>query len=180
MKKSANIFLILAIAAFIGIVAIFIFAGYLGIYDTVYVTASGYEQVVGPEFWQGEYGRPDYPYTVGAQWGEPVEFRYEIDNRRFATYTARIDVSLWRGSQKVLDISRQDASIESFEKATFEWTLSPDEMDRAGLTVGQYTVIINRGGTELREGIAIGFHTATPPGYPAKPVPVPARVEVLR
>ena len=39
-------------------------------------------------------------YSLGARWGEPIPFRYEIDNRNFSTYSANVDVSVWRGGQE--------------------------------------------------------------------------------
>jgi hypothetical protein len=40
--------LYLALACFAGLIAIFIADGYLGIYDTAYVTAGEYEQEIEP------------------------------------------------------------------------------------------------------------------------------------
>ena len=39
-----HLFLYLALGCFAGLIAIFIVDGYVGIYDTVYVTAGEYEQ----------------------------------------------------------------------------------------------------------------------------------------
>lgn len=173
MTRYRNLFLYLAIACFAGIVAIFVFAGYLGIHDTVYVSTGEYQQVIGPDYWQGQSGRGPYPYSIGAAWGEPVRFRYEVDNRRLSAYSATVEVSLLKSEQKVLDLFRQDISLDTFGRVTLEWTLSPADMERAGLGIGQYTVKIKRGDTELGQGIVLGFHTATLE-YPPKPVLVPA------
>lgn len=172
MGKRSSWFLYLAIACFIGITAIFIFAGYLGVYDTVYVSAGEYQQEIGSEFWWGQERIP-FPYSIGATWGEPVRFRYEIDNRRFSTYTAIADATLWKGDRKVIDLFHQDISIGGFDKAVVDWTLSPEDLSKAGLEIGQYTVRIRRGEVELGKGIILGFNQS-PPGYPVKPIPIPA------
>ncbi|GAI56646.1 unnamed protein product, partial [marine sediment metagenome] len=44
MRK--NLFLYLTLACFFGLIAIFIVDGYLGIYDTIYVTAGEQEERV--------------------------------------------------------------------------------------------------------------------------------------
>ncbi len=169
--KQGKLFLYLAIACFIGIVGIFIFAGYLGTYDTVYVASREFEQIIGPDFWNQSVRYP-YPYSVGARWGEPVHFRYEIDNRRFSTYTATVDVSLWKSNEKLIDLFNKNISINSFDKATVGWTLSPEDLNRADLEAGQYTVKIKRGEVELGQGIILGFNLVEP-GYPIKPIPAP-------
>ena len=169
MSKYRDPFLYLAIACFLGIVAIFVFAGYLGVYDTVRVSTSEHEQSFGPEVWLGELPYRPYPF-LGAVWGEPIRFHYEIDNRRSSAYSATVQVSLWKSNQKVLDLLRQDVAIAGFGKANLEWTLSPADIERAGLQVGQYTVKISRGGIDLGQGL--DFRTAYPL-EPPKPVPVP-------
>jgi len=140
-----NIFLYLALVCFIAIVVIFVFVGYLGIYDTVYVTTGEYTQEIGPDFWQGQSNRNDHPYRIRAEWGEPVHFRYQIDNRRFSSYSTTVEASLWKSGEKVIELFSQNISISNFDKAAMDWTLSPQDMQGANLEVGQYTMKINRG-----------------------------------
>ncbi|MBI2832146.1 MAG: hypothetical protein HYX79_07815 [Chloroflexi bacterium] len=168
-----NIFLYAAIACLLGIIAIFVFGGYLGLYDTVYVSTGEYEQVIGPDFWQGQ--RPDvrFPYNTGARWGDTVRFRYEINNRRFSDYSADVEASLWQRDQKLNDMLKQRISLSGFGRTTLEWQLTPQEMEQANLQVGQYTVRISRGGVELGRGIILGFYQDLGPGIPPKP---PVRV----
>lgn len=169
-----NVYLYIALACLLGIIAIFVFGGYLGIYDTVYVSTGEYEQVIGPEFWQGQ--RPDtrFPYNVGARWGDTVRFRYMIDNRRYSGYSVDVEASLWQRDQKVKDLLKQNMSLASFDKATLEWQITAGEMEQAKLQIGQYTLKISRGGVELGSGIILGYYQETGPGNPLKP-PVPAR-----
>ena len=173
--KRRNLFLYLAIACFVGIIAIFIVDGYLGIYDTVYVTTGEFEQEISPDFWQGQpRSRYAYPFHIGARWGESVHFRYEIDNRRFPTYTTTVEASVWKSSEKVIDLFSQDISVSNFDKVTVNWTLSAQELEKADLGIGDYTVKIKRGEVELGRGIVLGFYSPEEPGYP-KLVPPPLR-----
>jgi len=169
-----NLLLYLAIACLAGIIAIFIVDGYLGIYDTVYVTTEEFEQEIGPDFWQGQPSRYNYPYHIGARWDEPVHFRYEINNRRFSTYSTTVEASVWKSNAKVIDLFNQNISVSNFDKITMDWTLSAQELERAGLEIGQYTVKIRRGEVELGRGIVLGFYSPQEPGYP-KPLPPPPR-----
>jgi hypothetical protein len=65
--------------------------GYMGIYDTVYITAGERKQssIELYQWLQGE-GR----WTSRVRWGEEIKFEYKIDNRRFSTYSADVEVSV--------------------------------------------------------------------------------------
>ena len=168
-----NLFLYLALACFIGLIAIFVSDGYVGIYDAVYVTAEEYEQEIGPEYWQGQPPGYAYPYNIGARWGEPVHFRYEINNRRFSSYQTTVEASLWKSNEKVIDLFSQNISLSKFDKTTMEWVLPAQELEKAGLGIGQYTVKIRRGEVELGQGIILGFYSAE---EPVPKVPLPALI----
>lgn len=168
--KRKNIYLSLAIACLLGIIAIFVFGGYLGMYDTFYVTSGEYEQEIGPEYWHGQRPGYSYPFSVGVRWGDTVRFRYEIDNRLFSGYLAQVKASLWKSNEKIKDLLDEDVSLASFDKSVFEWTLTGEDM--AKLSIGQYTVKINRGDVEVGKGIVINFYQEGQ-GYPVKPIPAP-------
>jgi hypothetical protein len=165
-----NLFLYLALACLAALVAIFVLDGYRGIYDTVYVTATEMEQKIGPDFWQVQPVSRTYSYQIGAEWGETVHFRYQINNRSFSTYSATVEASLWKSNEKLMDLFRQDIRLSNFDEITLEWTLSSQEMIKAGLEIVQYTIKITRGEIELGRGIVLGFYNPEEPGYP-KPVP---------
>ena len=169
--KQRNLFLILAIAVFIGIVAIFVFDGYVGIHDTVVVTAEERPNEIGPEFWEGQSHGKDYKYYITATWGEPVHFSYEIGNRRFSAYSATIEASVWKSNEKVLDLFNQNVSISSFDEVTLEWTLPAEELENAGFRIGEYTVKLKRGEVELGEGIILSFRSPEE-SLPKPPTPV--------
>ena len=172
--KSRNLFLYLTLACFFGLIAIIIVDGYMGIYDTVYITAGEYEQEISPDYWQGQRRGSAYPFYIGARWGEPAHFRYEIDNRRFSTYTSTVEVTVWQSNKKVIDLFSQDISVAAFDKVTMDWTLPAQELEGTGLEGGEYTVKIKRGEVELGRGIVLSFRYPEEPVYP-KPVRPPPR-----
>ena len=154
---NAFIDLYLALACFLSLIAIFIVDGYLGIYDTVYITTGEQEQIVEPDYWLQRYppppGAAKPAYWMPADWGQKVFFRYEIDNRRFSTYSTLIQASVWQENEKVLDLFSEEKFIALFDKVTVEWTLSTQELDEADIRVDghtQYTVKINHGEVERR------------------------------
>ena len=165
-----DLFLYLALACFFGLIAIFVVDGYLGIYDTVYVTAREREQKIEPDEWlrQEKFGARG----VGVNREEKVFFRYEVDNRRFSSYTADVEVSVWHSQQKVRDVTSQQVVIAAFDKGQLEW-----EIDTPKLLPGdippeqgyQYTVIIKRGEIERKVIVSINPVTYAPKAVPAPP-----------
>ena len=86
--KHRNLFLYLTLACFFGLIAIFIVDGYMGVYDTIYVTASERPQTIEADVWL----RQDSFWSIGVNRDETASFRYEVDNRQFSNYTADIEV----------------------------------------------------------------------------------------
>jgi len=171
--KRKNLFLYLALACFIGLIAIFFVDGYLGIYDTTYITAGEQEQVIEPDYWLQQYPPgAEMTYYIGAQWGQKVFFRYEIDNHRFSSYSTLVQASVWQENEKVFDLFSEQKSMGPFDKATMEWTLSTEDLGQpVPGTSSQYTVRITYG--EVARKIVVDFYY--PGEYPVPPevVPVP-------
>ena len=156
-----NLFLYLAIACFVGLIAIFIFDGYMGLYDTVYVTTGEREQQIDPDYWQHQLRGYAYPYYIGATWGEPVHFRYEVDNRRFSTYSTTVEASVWKSNEKVADLFSQGISVSAFDKVTMKWTLPAEMLETPAPGIAlEYTVKIRRGEVELGQGIILSFYSS--------------------
>lgn len=161
--KRKNLYLYLTLACFIGLIAIFIVDGYMGVYDTVYITAGEREQKIEADFWQ----RQDKFWSTGVNWGEKVFFRYEVDNRQFSSYTADIEISVWHSQEKVLDLISQPISITAFDKGQLEWVIDTAELKPDELPPEQgyeFSVIINRG--EIERQIILYFNP-----FPKLPVP---------
>ena len=171
-----NLFLYLALACFVGLIAIFIVDGYLGVYDTVDITTGEQSWTVEADVWQRQY--PTYAptriyedeepmppgeggkgfYIMGANRGEKISFRYEVDNRLFSTYKADIEVSVWHSQEKVRDLVSQRLSISAFDKGQLEWVIDNTELlptDILPEQSYQYTVIIKRGEIERRIVVSI-------------------------
>ncbi|MBA7469378.1 hypothetical protein ES705_28209 [subsurface metagenome] len=147
--KRKFLYLYLTLACFFGLIAIFIVDGYMGIYDTVYITAGEREEKVEPDSWL----RQDEFWSIGVNWDEKIFFDYEVDNRRFSSYSAEIEVSVWHSQEKVADLVSQHMQIGAFDKGQLEWVLDTTELKPADIPPEQsyeFTVIINRGETERR------------------------------
>ncbi len=143
------LYLYLTLTCFFGLIAIFIVDGYMGIYDTVYVTAGEREEKVEPDSWL----KQDRFWAVGVNWDEKIFFDYEVDNRRFSSYSADIEVSVWHSQEKVADLVSQHIQIGAFDKGQLEWVLDTTELKPDDIPPEQsyeFTVIINRGETERR------------------------------
>ena len=174
-RKRRNLFLYLTLACFFGLIAIFIVDGYMGIYDRLEIMAREQPQTIEADEWlrQEKFG----VRGVGVNRDERVSFTYEVDNRQFSTYTADIEVSVWRSQQKVRDLISQPISIAAFDKGQLEWTIDNPEILPSGIPPEQsyeYTVIIKRGEIE-RKIIVYVSQSKYPAEYPLKPVPVPPR-----
>ena len=168
MRKS--LYLYLTLACFLGLIAIFIVDGYMGIYDTLYITTGEREEKIESDFWL----RQEWGWSTGINWGEKAFFRYEVDNRLFSSYTADIEVSVWRSQEKVRDLISQSISIAALNKGRLEWVIDTTELLPESIPPEQryeYTVIIKRGEIERKIILYINY-----PAYPPKPVPaVPPR-----
>jgi len=176
-----NLFLYLTLACFFGLIAIFIVDGYLGVYDTVYITTGEQSWKVEADVWQRQYPtyaptRIEYEpmsveegkgfYYMPANRDEKISFRYEVDNRLFSTYKADIETSVWHSQEKVRDLLSQQMQIAAFDKGQLEWVVDNTELLPTDILPEQgyqYTVIIKRGEIERRIVVSIN-----PVGYPRK------------
>ena len=147
--KRKNLFLYLTLACFLGLIAIFIVDGYLGIYDTIYIIAGEREEKVEPDFWLQQDGS----WSIGVNQDEKAFFNYEVDNRQFSSYSAEIEVSVWRSQEKVCDLLSQQLTVGAFDKGQLEWVVDTTELLPSDIPPEQgyqYTVIIKRGEVERK------------------------------
>ncbi|MFC1969711.1 hypothetical protein ACFLVV_00650 [Chloroflexota bacterium] len=169
-RSKRSLYLYLAMACFIGIIAIFILDGYLGIYDTIYITTGEQEMTVEPEYWSSRCPGAPKDYYTGGNWGEKIFFRYEVENNNFSSYSTSIQVSVWKENEKILDLLSEDRLIKSFDEAIVEWTLDSEELQAHGFDVGEYTVKVERNGIMRR--VIMSYHNTSPESpYPKYPVP---------
>jgi len=161
-----NLYLYLAIACFLALLAIFVVDGYMGIYDTVTVTAGESKQTIEPDTWYRQRSQP----STSAYWGTKVFFTYRLENRRFTSYVTPIQASLWQEKGKVMDLFAADKEVATFGEASVEWILDSSELEARGFSRGQYTVKIKRAGEE--RSILVHFRTPNPPSpLPVRPTP---------
>ncbi len=153
MRK--QLFLYLTLVCFFGLIAIFIVDGYLGIYDTIYLTAGEREEKIEADFWLRQsliksVGVKN-AYYVSVNWDEKIFFDYEVDNRRFSSYTADIEVAVWHSQEKIYDLVSQHMQIGAFDKEQLEWVVDTAEFLPSDVPPEQsyeFTVIIKRGQVE--------------------------------
>ncbi len=147
-----NLYLALTIAFFLAIIAIFVFDGYMGVYDTVRVTTiQEGEQVMEPETWLDEGYQ--YHHYVWTEEGQDISFRYELDNRRFSTYSADVEVAIWFGETKHSDLISQAVTIPGFDKEEFSWTIDTGALRPDDILENidfEFSVVIKRDGVERR------------------------------
>jgi len=145
--KHRDLYLYLALVCFLGIILIFIFDGYMGVYDNLTVRAGEDEQKIEDQNWERDY------WSTAVEWGEKAYFYYEVDNRRFSSYKADVEVSLWHSQEKVSDILVQTVSIDSFDKEQVEWVVDTAELlpDDVSPEQGyEYTMYLKRDGIERK------------------------------
>ncbi len=171
MRK--NLFLYLTLACFSGLIAIFIVDGYLGVYDSLEITAGEQPQTIKADEWlrQEKFG----VRGVSISWGEKIFFDYEMDNRRFSSYTADIEVTAWHSQEKLYDLVSQHMQIGAFDKRQLEWVVDTVELLPSDVPPEQsyeFTVTIKRG--QIERNIIVYVNQRTYPSE-AKVVPAPLR-----
>jgi hypothetical protein len=150
--KHKSIYLYLALACFLGIIIIFIFDGYLGLYDSLSVKSINLTQKVDTELWQ-QGDRFGYVPSVSVDSGGDIPFTYEVDNRRFYSYEATVAISLWNNQSKIMDIKSETLTLGAFGKGQVDWALNFDDYIPDNLPAGStydFTILINRGDVERR------------------------------
>jgi len=161
--KRKNLYLYLTLACFVGLIAIFVVDGYLGVYDALYLPMGEREEKVEADQWQ-QWSQWQMA-EVG--WGEKAFFRYEVDNRQFSTYTADIEASVWHSQEKVQDLVSQEISIPAFDKGQLEWSIDTTELLPEGVSLEgrpvEYTVIIKRGEIERKVIFTVFGYAKVPP-----------------
>ena len=168
--KHKTLYLYLALACFLGIILVFIFDGYIGVYDSVVMDNGQFQQKVEADQWAPE--RYAYLASTSVERGGSIDFTYTVENHRFSKYTANVEVSLWYGDEKLLDLTTAEISAGAFSRGELTWTLETADLVPADYPEDQgyfLDMIIIRGGTERRINININ-----PSPFP-KPVIAPSR-----
>ncbi len=176
MAKHKSWYLYLALLCFLGIILIFVFGGYMGVYDTLSVTSGEFPQKFEADSWFQPYNQA----RMSVERGGKITFSYEVDNRQFSGYSTTVEVSAWQSQQKVHDLTSQPLAVAAFAKQQVDWVVDTAQIVPASFPAEQayqFTVVIKRGGVERRVIIYVNAvlyipKTAIPGPVPA-PVPLP-------
>ncbi|MDV2988765.1 MAG: hypothetical protein P3T54_01200 [Dehalogenimonas sp.] len=146
MTKSKNRFLYLALVFFLGIIAILVGDGYLGLYDTLKLRpGESYDQVFEADYWQSEF---NYAYFGD---GDSVTGTYTIDNRGFSNYAEHLTITVERNQQVISELLAVDFTVDAFGVMEFNFTFATATLAPAdGDTPLEYTLIIRHGELERR------------------------------
>ena len=164
MRK--HLFLYLAIACFLSLLAIFVADGYMGIYDTLEVTADELTRIIELDQWDNNRYEP----SMRAEWSSKVFFTYIVENHRFTGYTTAVSASVWKENEKLLDLFSQEKAAGPFDSLSAEWILDSKELESLGFSSEQYTVKIERDSAERIVLVRFNTPRIAPPIEP-RPVP---------
>jgi hypothetical protein len=159
--KHKYLYLALALVCFLGIILIFIFDGYMGLYDSFRINNGEYPMEIEPDYWF----RQDTYWFYSIEWGGTANFTYEIDNRRFSEYVSEIDVSVWDGDNKIDALLSQTVEVDSFGKWQTGWVLDTSEYLSADSSEQNYnfTLLVSHGDIERRIIINVNVVIKPPP-----------------
>jgi len=151
-SKHRNLYLYLALACFLGIILIFIFDGYMGIYDTITITSGEMPVKVEPDQWQ-QQARFNFMPSTSVIYGGKVIFNYAIDNHRFSSYKADVSVSVWHNQVKVADILSETITAKAFGKGQLDWIFDTTQFISGNISTGMpsdFTIAILMGNIERK------------------------------
>jgi len=164
-RKHRNLYLYLTLACFVGIILIFIFDGFMGVYDSLEITSGEFPQTIEPDRWPEDEKYPYYS-TVNVQQGGSITFTYEVQNRTFSAYSAELEVTAWHEQQQLAVLLSQAVKVGSFNEGQMDWTLDTAEFVPAELPENQrydLSVRITRGDIERNIVVYIRGSSYPPP-----------------
>ncbi len=139
VRPGKNLYLYLALACFLGIVLIFFFDGYVGVYDSLKADNGTYIQEVSAEQWQST-DRYAGPFSMSIDASGSLAFTYRVDNRRFTGYSAPVTVTLTDGTGQTTEVTRQTLTAGAFRSGEVSWTLRSADLPPVGATNGTVMV----------------------------------------
>ncbi len=165
--KHKILYLYLTLVCFLGIIVIFVFDGYMGLYDSLLMDNGQYMQTVEADQWSQQEKR-GYLASTNVERDGVVNFTYEVDNRLFSEYTSNVEISMWHNQEKLSFLAFETWTIASFSKGELKWSLDAAEIVPADFSAEQsynVSVVIKRG--EFERKVVININ---PSPYPPKPV----------
>lgn len=152
MAKNKYIYLFLALICFVGIILIFVFDGYMGVYDSVVLDNGQFRQTITADQWQ-QQEKFGYYTSLSIDRSGSADITYTVENHRFSAYNADVSVSLYYGVDKLADLAAGRVSAGAFGKGDFTWVLDPSRFTPADYPTDQgynVTMVISRGDLERR------------------------------
>ena len=122
--KYKNLYLYLTLVCFLGIILIFIFDGYMGVYDTLVMDNGQYPQRIEADQWSRE--RYEYLASTGMERGGRVEFTYTVENHRFSAYSADVKVSFRHNDEVIATPVTGILEAGAFGEAEITWVMDAD------------------------------------------------------
>jgi hypothetical protein len=169
--KRRNLYLYLTLACFLGIILIFIFDGYMGVYDSLVMDNGQYPQKIDADEWSEE--RYEYLASIGVERGNRVEFTYKVENHRFSAYSSDVAVSFLHNNEVISEPVTGALAAESFGEVEMKWTLDADAVVPADYPDEQnYNVKVVIKTDDLQREVLVHIS-----GLPVKPVIVERLVE---
>src|SRR3972149_3696929 len=130
-QTGRNVYLYLALACFLGIVLIFLFDGYLGVYDSLKADNGNYVQEIPTEQWQNP-GRFGPSFSMGIDEAGYLNFTYRVDNRRFTGYSEPVVVTATDTAGATTELLRENLTAGAFGQGEVTWTIRGSDVVPAG------------------------------------------------
>jgi hypothetical protein len=178
--KHNNLYLYLALVCFLGIIIIFIFDGYMGVYDRLIMDNGQYKQTIESDQWaqQEKYGGI---VSVGLDRSGQMDFTYTVANHRFSAYTDSLEVTLWLNKVKTATLLSRQLSIPAFDKEVLTWSINATQIVPASLPAEQsYNINMRIDRSNVEREVLVNIYPSSntikvvPPGV-AIPAPAPTR-----
>jgi hypothetical protein len=172
--KHNSLYLFLALACFVGIILIFVFDGYMGVYDTLAMDNGQFQQTVEGDQWarQEKYGGF---VSVPVERGGRIDFTYTVENHRFTEYSADIKITLWQNKAQIGDIGfipDEPLIIPAFNKKELTWSITPDYIIPADYPAEQsYNVNMEIKRGDIVRQVNVNIYASQ---TAAKTIPLPA------
>jgi hypothetical protein len=176
--KHNIIYLFLALACFVGIILIFIFDGFIGLYDSLVIDNGQYQQTTAADQWaqQAKFGGI---VSTSVNQGGSVVFTYTVENHQFSSYNAPLDVSLWYNRVKTTDVLSEQLSLPTFGKRVTTWTINADDILPPNFPTNQnYDIILKITLGNIERDVSVNVFNSsalkTIPPVPTITIPAPA------
>jgi hypothetical protein len=161
--------LFLTLACFLGIIAIFIFDGYIGVYDKLLIDNGQFKQTVEADQWAQNEKFGGITSTGVDRTGR-ADFTYTVENHRFSEYSADIEITLWYNREKTATLFTGKVTAPPFDTSVTEFFIDAGVIPAGFSPELSYNVnlIIKNG--DFERNVLINFF----PSSNLKNIPIPA------